>query len=83
MKVRCLLDRGTYKYIAGTATQKGRTPSALPAAGSKIAASGAKTPNAKAPVDMRTAPGTQPIPGGLAGSLANVGVNALLNVKKR
>ncbi|KAK0509121.1 hypothetical protein JMJ35_008492 [Cladonia borealis] len=75
----------TYKYfpVGVGEPAKGTAPSALPATRSKIVGSGAKTPNAKAPVDMKTAPGTQPVPGGLTGSLAQVGVNALLNVKKQ
>ena len=75
----------TYKYfpVGVEEPPKGTTPSALPATGSNIVGSGAKTANAKAPVNMKTAPGTQPVPGGLTGSLAQVGVNALLNVKKQ
>ena len=73
----------TYKYFPTGVEDppKGTTPSALPATGSKVVGSAAKT-NAKAPEDMKTAPGTQPVPGGLTGSLAKVGVSALLNVKK-
>ena len=73
----------TYKYfpVGVEEPPKGTTPSALPATGSKIVGSGANT-NAKAPVDMKTAPVTQPVPGGLTGSLAQVGFNALLNVKR-
>ena len=67
--------------------QKGTAPSGPGAAGSGAAGPGAaasntKNPRAKAPVDMRTAPGSQPIPGGLSGSLAKVGLNALVNVKQ-
>ena len=52
------------------------------AAGPGAAASTTKNPRAKAPVDMRTAPGSQPVPGGLTGSLAKVGLNALVNTKQ-
>lgn len=71
----------SYQYIPGE-EPKGRTQPAPQATGSGAAASGAKSQNAKAPVDLRTAPGTQPVPGGLSGQLLNVGVHALTNVKK-
>ena len=71
----------SYQYIPGE-EPKGRTQPASQATGSGAAPSGAKSQNAKAPVDLRTAPGTQPVPGGLSGQLLNVGVHALTNVKK-
>ena len=72
----------TLKYFPDSEPPKGSAASAPGPAGSGAAASGAKSSNAKAPVDMRTAPGTQPIPGGLGGSLTNVALNAFTNVKK-
>ncbi len=58
-------------------------PKAVPvAAGSGAAGNASKGANAKAPVDMKTAPGTQPVPGGLGGSLAKVGLSAIMNVKQ-
>ena len=52
------------------------------AVGSEVAASTIKSPRAKAPVDMRTVPGSRPVPGGLNGSLAKVGLNAFMNIKQ-
>ena len=61
---------------------KGSAPPVPGVAGSGAAASATRTPRAQAPVAMRTAPGAQPVPGGLTGSLAKVGLNALVNVKQ-
>ena len=71
----------SYQYFPDEAP-KGRTLPAPQATGSGAAASGTKSQNAKAPVDLRTARGTRPVPGGLSGQLLNVGVHALTNVKK-
>ena len=77
----------TIEYSPDGGLPKGTAPSGPGAAGSGAAGPGAaasttKNPRVKAPVDMRTAPGSQPIPGGLSGSLAKVGLNALVNVKQ-
>ena len=72
----------TLKYTSGTEPTKGSAPSAPGAAGAGAAAGAAKSSNAKAPVDMKTAPGTQPVPGGLAESVGKVALNALMNVKQ-
>ena len=60
---------------------EGSAPSGPGAAESGAAASTTRNPRVKAPVDMRTAPGSQPVPDGLSGSLAKVSLNALMNVK--
>ena len=67
----------------GTPVITSPPPKSAPvAAESGAAANTSKGPNAKASVDMKTAPGTQPVPGGLSGSLAKVGLNAIMNVKQ-
>ena len=61
---------------------KGSAPPAPGAAGLGATVRTTNNPRAQAPVALRTAPGSQPVPGGLTGSLAKVGLNALMNVKQ-
>ena len=71
-----------FKYFPNGEPPSGSASSAPGAGGSGAAASGAKKSNAKAPVNMKTAPGTQSVPGGLSGSLLKVGLDAFANVKQ-
>lgn len=72
----------TIKRIPDAELPKGSATSGPRAAGPGAAASTTKTPRANARVNMRTAPGSQPVSDGLSGSLAKVGLNALMNVKQ-